>query len=198
MNREEFIQELEQRLKGLPKQDIENAISYYVEYLEDANISNDEDVTELFGSPAAIASEILADYAVNQPKTNSTNFKSIWFVILAIFAAPIGLPLAFAFIILLLVPVIIIGAFGFAFAFAALTLIGAGIFIIVLAFFVLTQSMPTTVLLIGVGLLIIGIGLLFGLLVFHLTRLSIIRTTKLSRSLLGRKNQGGLKAHEQY
>ena len=198
MNREEFIKDLENRLKRLPKQDIENAISYYAEYLEDANLPNGEDVTALFGNPAAIASEILADYAINQPKTNSTHFKSIWFVILAILAAPIGLPLAFAFIILLLVPVIIIGAFGFAFAFTSLTLIGTGILIILLALFVLTQSISTTIFFIGAGLLTIGLGLLFGLLVFHITRLAIIKTAKLSKSLLSRKNQRGLKAHEQY
>ena len=198
MNREEFINDLKNRLKRLPKQDIENAISYYAEYLEDANLSNDEDVTALFGNPAAIASEILADYAINQPKTTSTHFKSIWFVILAILAAPIGLPLAFTLIILLLVPVIIIGAFSFAFAFASLTLIGTGMFIILLALFVLTQSIPTTIFFIGAGLLTIGLGLLFGLLVFYLTRLAIIKTAKLSKFLLNRKNQRGLKTHEQY
>ncbi|HAX72513.1 MAG TPA: hypothetical protein DCY20_03185, partial [Firmicutes bacterium] len=93
MNKHEFIKDLQKRLKQLPQSDINNALNYYVEYFEDANTSAHEDVTLIFGHPSSIASDILADYAVNHPVQVKTKTSSIWFVVLAILAAPIGLPL---------------------------------------------------------------------------------------------------------
>ena len=40
MNKEEFLKELKERLEGLPSDEIENAINYYIEYFEDAKIDN--------------------------------------------------------------------------------------------------------------------------------------------------------------
>lgn len=188
MNRDEFITELKRRLKKLAPEDLEQAIYYYVEYFEDANISDDVDVTKEFGTPAKIASEILVDYALKQPENKKPIFKSIGFIMLAILAAPIGLPLALAGVILLFIPVIIIISLAFAFIVTALALIGAGVHSIFIGLAVMSQSVPTTLLVGGVGFIVIGLGLLFGLLVIFLTKGSVQLLAKGVKYTLNRLN----------
>lgn len=180
------MKELERKLKKLSQHDLENAMSYYVEYFEDAAISDDVDVTIELGTPSKIASEILADYAVSQPQNEKSFFKSIGFITLAILAAPIGLPLALACIILLFVPVIIIAALAFAFSVTTIAFIGSGVYSIGVSFLVLTQSVQSTILMSGVGCLMIGLGLLMGLVVLFLTKKSTQLLVKGFRYTLNR------------
>ena len=49
MNKTEFLKALTKQLKYLPKEDREDAISYYSEYFEDSGIDDNEDVALRFG-----------------------------------------------------------------------------------------------------------------------------------------------------
>lgn len=64
MNKGDFITELKEKLKGLPQEEIDNAINYYVEYFEDADINEDIDVELTLGSPEEVAKQILLDYNI--------------------------------------------------------------------------------------------------------------------------------------
>ena len=63
MNKEEFLKELKERLEGLPSDEIENAINYYIEYFEDAKIDNEADVTISLGTAKEVAKQIMSDYS---------------------------------------------------------------------------------------------------------------------------------------
>lgn len=64
MNKEEFLKELKERLEGLPSDEIENAINYYIEYFEDAKIDNEADVTISLGTAKEVAEQIISEYSL--------------------------------------------------------------------------------------------------------------------------------------
>ncbi|WP_042275311.1 DUF1700 domain-containing protein [[Clostridium] dakarense] len=193
MNKNQFIEELRNKLKMLPESEIDNAISYYIEYFEDASIGNDVDVVSEFGSPSSIASQILADYAVKDNKESKkfgkSGISSIWFIVLAILASPIALPLAFAMIILLFVPVIIVAALTFAFIVTTGALIFSGFATFIAGISVILSDLSTTILFVGAGIVLIGIGLLFLVMVLFLSSKSIKLISSIFSKLLNKFNK---------
>ncbi len=158
MTRAQFMQELKERLSRLPTDEKDAALSYYEEYFDEAGPDGEQNVIKELGSPASVASRILADHAVKAARQAPLNpgkgLSAIWFVLLAIAAAPLALPAVFA-----LVGVIIaIVATVFAIGVAAVALIvgGAALFV---GGFVGLFSMPATALvLFGAAFLLWGIG----------------------------------------
>lgn len=63
MTREEYIRELRARIAHLPKEEREAAMSYYVEYLEDAADKSMEEIIMELGTPRDVAERIIADCA---------------------------------------------------------------------------------------------------------------------------------------
>ena len=58
MNREEYLKRLSFLLKDLPEEEIEDAISYYEDYFEEAGKDKEEQVIKELGSPEKIAKMI--------------------------------------------------------------------------------------------------------------------------------------------
>lgn len=164
MNKDKFIEELRRKLKRLPKEEVDNIITYYLDYFEDADKDEAEVLREL-GYPSKIASQILSDYAFNSGvgnnKKNNTN--KILLVILSIFAAPIALPLAIAVIAILFAMFLVIGSLLLSFAMITLSFILAGVITSIVGALVMVQGPATGILYIGIGLASIGIGVLSGL-----------------------------------
>lgn len=164
MSKEEYLKKLRSKIKKLPQEEIEAAIDYYQEYFEEAGEDSAEAVIKRLGSPSYVGSQILADYAVkdieNEKKTAKKSASSIWFIIMAIFAAPIGLPLLFAVFILIcsLVIVCTVTILTLFIFIAVLPL--SGLFSIIAGFGVLMQHWQTSLLFIGLGLAVIGISML--------------------------------------
>ena len=116
MNRDEYMKRLEYRLRRLPKEDYDKAVSYFTEYFEEAGPDKEAQAIEDLGSPEMAADQIIRDFAMenaNRPvKDVRRGISAVWVGILAVFAAPIGVPLAltlgilaltFVFVILMLV-----------------------------------------------------------------------------------------------
>ena len=60
MTREEYIEELRARISHLPKEERESALSYYIEYLEDATDKTMEEIIAELGTPGEVAERIIA------------------------------------------------------------------------------------------------------------------------------------------
>lgn len=60
MNRLEFMSELEHLLEDISKNEREEALNYYNDYLDDAGVENEEEVIESLGSPGKVAATIKA------------------------------------------------------------------------------------------------------------------------------------------
>lgn len=61
MKKEEFIRQLEYLLQDISEEDRNEAVNYYLDYLEEAGPENEEAVLQEFGSPERIAAIIRAD-----------------------------------------------------------------------------------------------------------------------------------------
>lgn len=102
MNKAEFLNELSRKLRYLPIEDREDAISYYVEYLDDCDFSDTDDVTKTVGLPKDVAREILANVKEkhanipDEEKSVKDKATVTWLVILGLCSLPITAPLGIA------------------------------------------------------------------------------------------------------
>ena len=158
MTRAQFLQELRERLVRLSPEERDAALSYYEEYFEEAGPDRESEVIAELGSPAAVASRILADHALKAarqaPHNPRKGLSAIWFILLAIVAAPIAFPAVFALfgiVIAVLATVFAIGA-------AAIGLIIGGAALFVGGFFGLLATPATALVLFGAAFLLWGLG----------------------------------------
>lgn len=185
MNKQEFIKQLKIKLKNLPQDELDNAIEYYNEYFEDANIDDNVDVTKELGTPSQIASQLFADYAVKD-KPSKNNISSIWFIILAIFAAPIALPLTFA-------AIIIIGSLAFAgfmliaaLGITVLAMVFTGVVVFISSFSIISKTFAGALLIMGIGCALAGISILCVNVILSLFNWFIKLIVKLANSIIMR------------
>lgn len=104
MRKEEYLERLAKCLKRLPKGEFDEAMEYFREYLEEAGPENEQSAIEDLGTPEAAAGQIIMNIAERNTenpggKTIKKGLSSVWIGILAVFAAPVGIPLAAASVI---------------------------------------------------------------------------------------------------
>lgn len=164
MSKDKFLNELQTKLKKLPQDEIESALDYYREYFDEAGEENVDQVIKKLGSPSQVASHILADYATKElaehPQSAKKSISAIWFILLAILASPIALPIIIIVISMVFTFVILCGTFLFTFFTLIVSLAFAGIVSIVAGFSVIAQHWQTALFFIGAGLAVTGIGIL--------------------------------------
>ena len=164
MSRDKYLRELETKLKKLPNDEIEDALDYYREYFDEAGEENSELVIRKLGSPTQVAKNILAEYATKEftehPESAKKSISAIWFILLAILASPIALPILIVVLSMVFTIVILCGAFLFTFFTLIISLAFAGIVSIVAGFSVIAQHWQTSLFFIGAGLAATGIGIL--------------------------------------
>lgn len=83
MNKEQFLKQLQRKVKQLPKEDKEEIIRDYVEYFHNAKLEGkDENETiASLGSPDQLSKELLATYSKEKGqniKPATTIFRSVW------------------------------------------------------------------------------------------------------------------------
>lgn len=174
MNRIEFMQELKIRLHRLPQDEFNSAINYYEEYFDDAGMENEQSVISELRSPANVASEIIADFAIKDMKASEPSAKkglsTVWLIIIAIFASPIALPLAFAVVMVIFAVIICIFAFLLSFGVVGIALAAVGIASILSGLILMISDFATSIFFMGVGLLSIGLGIILTILVINLSK----------------------------
>lgn len=106
MNKSEFLKALSKQLKLMPKEDREDALTFYGEYLEDYGFAEDEDVTAKLGTPKEVAKNMIAEITMkhidsNEEKKSARKTATIvWIAIISIFSLPISLPIALCLLII--------------------------------------------------------------------------------------------------
>lgn len=194
MNRSDFFRKLEEGLSKIPKEEAEAAVLYYTEYFDDAGEENEEKVIQELGSPSQIAARIKADSAVKMLEQPAPSVKkgisAIWWVLLAIFAAPIALPLAIACAAVAIGLVIAALGIMIALIVSVVAIFGSGILIIIAGFAVIATSIPTSIFTVGVGLAILGVTILIGILVVLAARGIFGGIAKLMNKMLHKNVKG--------
>ncbi|MFC3931331.1 DUF1700 domain-containing protein [Streptococcus dentapri] len=164
MTRNDYLKKLDKYLKKLPQKDYEEAMEYFTEYFDEAGSENEEQVIQELGDPGETANEILSNLLkekANHTNSSPKNYAAIvWIAILAVFASPIALPLAFAFIGFLLTFLIMGAAFIFILFTFALTGLITGVAIFIDGIRYLSVTAAGSSMGVGLGLLCVGLALL--------------------------------------
>ncbi|MCQ4670639.1 DUF1700 domain-containing protein [Lactonifactor longoviformis] len=162
MNKEEYMSQMRHNLRRLPKEDFDKAIEYFEEYFAEAGPEQEGQAIEDLGSPDTAADEIIRSLAVQNAMESQKSVKrgvsAVWVGILAVFAAPIGLPLAFAAGVLALSFVLVIFCILFALIVTAVALALSAIPLLGGSLWLLFTSPINGLASTGLSLIAIGIG----------------------------------------
>ncbi len=175
MNRSEFFKQLQQGLSKVSKEERDAALNYYNEYFDDAGVENEQRVMEELGSPLQIAARIKADSAVRKldgekRPSMKKGISAVWWVILAIFAAPIALPLAIGAAALAIGLIAVLIAIIIALVVSVAAFFIAGALLLISGIAAIATSVPVAVFTIGVGVAALGVTILVGILVILASR----------------------------
>lgn len=170
MNKDSYLQELRARLSNrMPPQELENVMAYYGEYFDEAGPEREAEVISELGSPERLSHQVIGDHMardLERPRVSGEPPRRrgpgvVWTVVLALFAAPIAIPLAVA-----------LAAVALALVVSALALVAGiglgGVACIAMGAFmgssglgaVFSGGIATTMYFVGGGLLAAGIGVL--------------------------------------
>lgn len=162
MNKIEFISVLSKKLEKLPHDERKDALRYYEEYFEEAQINDETNVLDELPNPSEIAAQILSEYAVKElnNKTVKKKISSIWFILLALIVSPFAFPIALPILIFLFVAIILIFVFGFVFVVVSTSLVGAGISVFASGISSIFSNVGIGLMSIGTGIIMVGITVL--------------------------------------
>lgn len=166
MTKKEYIYHLKNRLRNLPIDEVESAVDYVSELFDEAGEENAEEVARDLGSPAKFAAQIRAEYAINQhclpedttavyrekPKSNN-GWKTLALILLGIAALPVGLPLVLVLAVLIFVAVVVGVCLLFALGCVLLAGFIAVCSLVYEGFKMLTVSLASGLMSIGLGLI---------------------------------------------
>lgn len=166
MKRNEFMEAVRKKLKGLSEEDINKALEFYDEIINDKvedGVPEDEAVDAL-GTPDEIAEQIMMGMSLPKlvkAKAKPTGGFKAWEIVLIILGFPIWFSLlvaaasvVFAFFIVILSLVIAFFAVVISFGFGGLVLIAAGFMSLI------TGGGVSAIYQLGVALMLIGLAVL--------------------------------------
>ncbi len=163
---EKYYNELSACLYRIPKEDREEAIAFYQEYAMEADITEYDRMVELFGTPKQASTNILADLAVKQIAASHEKGKEDKVVkgfligLLALFSAPVALPLMIAAAAIIFAVMVTIFALIFSIAVTVAALGVSGVISVILALVNIgVVSAGMTLKGIGVGLCFISLSI---------------------------------------
>ena len=193
MTRTEYLNQLEAYLMKIPQADRIEAMDYFKELFDDAGPEGEEELMASLGSPKEAAHDILTtllDKRINEDNPNKNNRQVLQIAILALLAAPIGIPVGIG--ILMAIIGIFIAAVSVLLAFFAVSAAGMvlGAVLLFESFYVLAESTSAFTLIFGGGLLAIGASSLVLLATSYVTHFFGILILRLIQWILNRGKRG--------
>lgn len=193
MTRTEYLNQLETYLMKLPQADRIEAMDYFKELFDDAGPEGEDDLMASLGSPKEAAHDILTtllDKKINEERSAKNNRQILWIALLALLAAPIGIPVGIG--LLMAIIGIFIAAVSILIAFFAVSVAGIvlGAVLLFESFYVLTESTSAFVLIFGGGLLAIGASSLVLVATSYVTRFFGLLVLRLIQWILNRGKRG--------
>ena len=193
MTRTEYLTQLELYLKKLPEADRIEAMDYFRELFDDAGVEGEEELIASLGTPKEAAHEVLSnllDKKINEAPAQKNNRQILHIALLALLAAPIGIPLGIA--ILLALFAILVAASSIILAFFVVSILGiiGGFLFLVEGFTVLAQAKSAFILIFGSGLLAIGASSLVLLGISYVARFFGLLIVRLVQFVLKKGKRG--------
>ena len=156
MTKHEFLSQLSHKLRALPESEKRDALEYYDGYISDAD--NEAAAIAELGRPGEVAAIILSNY-VSRPadrRPGKTGIRTAYLAILAVFALPVGVPLAAAAFSI----IVALAAVVFSVVVTGVALLAAGIAVLITSPFAMMYDFWLGMFIGGLGLVSLGIGIL--------------------------------------
>lgn len=197
MNKQQYLTELEKSLQSLPKKDRDDAMLFYEEYVSEMAENNPEKLESL-DHPVQVAAQIKAEVAMRNTDEKDVKKKkgisTAWTVLLAIFALPIGLPIAITVAVLALSLIIVAFALVISLFAVAVSIVVTGFMSIISGVAMIPTSLPVTIFYVGSGLFALGIGYMLSIGFYDLSKRIFIGIAKLiNRMRLKMQNKNNKK-----
>lgn len=195
MNKEQYLISLGKSLSSLPGPEREDAMNFYEEYIADLEENNPE-LLDTLDPPQQVAAQIKADIAIKTAGEKDLKKKkglsTAWTVLLAVFALPIGVPVAIAVAVVALALIIVALAIIISLFAVALAVVVYGIASLFSAIMMIPVSPPVALFYFGIALLGLGLGYLISIGVYDLSKRIFIWIARLiNRMRLRIKNRHG-------
>lgn len=100
IGRDKYLSEFKSKISKLPHEEYEDAVNYFVEYIEDSGLESYEDICKELGTPREAASELMVGL-LKDKNARKRNPSIVLIAILAILSAPVSIPI-FIFLITIL------------------------------------------------------------------------------------------------
>lgn len=100
IGKDQYLSELKSKISKLPHEEYEDAVNYFVEYIEDSGLEKYEDICKELGTPKEAANELMVGL-LNDKNARKRNPSIVLIAILAILSAPVSIPI-FIFLITIL------------------------------------------------------------------------------------------------
>lgn len=183
MNKNEFLTELRNRLKGLPKQDIEDRISFYSEAIDDRMDEGKSEIEAVndMGDIDDIINEIANDTSLMKlvkEKVKPNRSIRAWEIILLILGFPLWFPLILVAFILCLVAYLLIWVLDLV-VYAVELGLAASALASIIAFFIFLYTGEFNMLPLGASIMSIGGAMLLCFGCIGITKV----TLKLSKAI---------------
>lgn len=185
-NKEEYLQALQNELRALPAEEQDSAMEYYTDYFNDAGEEHFQEVVEELGSPEKLGSYIRTKFTCvpatqkqnedkhedKQHASNKSSFNSqtpekqasglniLLVIVLLLLTFPVWGPILLSFLGIVFGLFISFIALGFAGIIGAIALLGAGISLCIASFVAFFTEPLTSILSLGCGIFILGLGIL--------------------------------------
>ncbi len=199
MNKDGFINELEQKLSGLPAEDIDERLSFYKEMIDDRvedGMSEEEAVAEI-GSVDSVVEQIMSEIPLTKlvkQKVKPKRKLKTWEIVLLAAGSPVWVPLLIAALAVMLALYIVVWALVICVYAAALSCAVCAVASVPMAFIYGKDANVAGVLFsIGTGLLLAGLAILLFFASAAFTK-AVIRLTgktilKIKTSFVGKENR---------
>lgn len=92
IGRDKYLSEFKSKISKLPHEEYEDAVNYFVEYIEDSGLENYEDICKELGTPREAASELMVGL-LKDKNARKRNPSIVLIAILAILSAPVSIPI---------------------------------------------------------------------------------------------------------
>lgn len=184
MNKQQFLEAIRNRIKGLPQSDIDKSLDYYSEMIDDRveDGMTEEEAVAALGTVDEIVTQILKDIPlpkIVKEKVSPKRSLSALEILLLVLGFPLWFPLLIAFASIILSVYIVLWsvvislyATVFAVLVSGLACIAAGIL-----FFITAKPVPAIAIM-GMGFLCLGLGILL-LFLFNLITVGVVKLSKL-------------------
>jgi len=185
------MNQLKNHLRKLPYDEVKEAVDYYEQYFDDAGEENEQAVIQELGSPSAVASQVIASFAVkggDEGKSAKRGFSTAWLVMISIFASPIALPLALAAVVIAFALVIVLFSVLLSIGATGVGLAAGGVASMITGIVLIAQSFPTALFFFGLGMAIAGCGWALILWTIRLSKISFNALAKKMGKFILRRN----------